>query len=130
MHRAGLQLLEQGQQVGAEAGDAVALARLVGAAVATDVHEDHPVVVGKRRHLHLPVQAAGAQAVQQHQRLALAVFLVVQRATFMFEVGHRRDSCQAWAGAAKGTSSGAVSKLRSNSTRICVAGPRGLSLFE
>ncbi|MNR40258.1 hypothetical protein D3C85_1585320 [compost metagenome] len=98
--------------------------------MATDVHQDHPVVTGKCRHLHLPVLTAGAQAMEQYQRIALAVFLVVQRTTFMFEIGHGHDSCQAWAGAAKGTSSGAVSKLRSNSIRICVAGPKGLSLLE
>ncbi|MNJ51472.1 hypothetical protein D3C77_467770 [compost metagenome] len=130
MHRAGLQVFQQGQQVGAETCDAVALTRLVGAAVAADVHQDHPVVAGKGWHLHFPIQATGAQAVQQHQRIALAIFLVVQRATFVFEISHGRNSCQAWAGAAKGTSSGAVSKLRSNSMRICVAGPRGLSLLE
>ncbi|MNE08934.1 hypothetical protein D3C80_1015980 [compost metagenome] len=130
VYRSSLQLFEQGQQVGAETLNAIAFARLVGAAVTADVHEDHPVVTGKCRHLHFPVLATRPQPMQQHQGFTLAIFLVVQRATFMFEIGHGRDSCQAWAGAAKGTSKGAVSKLRSNSIRICVAGPKGLSLLE
>ena len=130
MSGAEVQVFNQGDQVGAEPGDAVALAGFVGATVAAYIRHDHPVAGRQRRDLLFPVQGAGTQPVDQQQRRAVAIFLIVQVATFVFEIGHAYTPCQACSGAAKGASSGAVSKVRSSSMRICVAGPKGLSLFE
>ncbi|MNI73316.1 hypothetical protein D3C73_1293170 [compost metagenome] len=123
-------MLDQGDQVGAEPGDAVALAGFVRTPVTAYVRHDHPITGRECRNLFFPVQGTGTQTVDQQQWNAVAIFLIVQVATFMFEIGHRFTPCQACSGAANGASSGAVSKLRSRSMRICVAGPSGLSLFE
>jgi hypothetical protein len=89
VHRRQVQVLEQGDQVGAEAGDAVAFVGFVGAAVAAHIGDDDPVMLGQRRDLVFPVLATGAQPMDQHERVALAVFLIVQRASIVFEIGHR-----------------------------------------
>lgn len=80
----------------------------------------------------LPVQVVGRA---QAQRLKLCQGLIASltpssdsqlEPAFAAGPGHHTYT---WAGAAKGTSNGAVSKLRSRSMRICVAGPRDFSLL-
>ncbi|MNY26051.1 hypothetical protein D3C86_1598770 [compost metagenome] len=128
--RTEIEVLDQCNQVSAESGNAVALPGFVRTAVTAHIRDDHPVAGGKCRDLFFPVQRAGTETVDQQQRYAVAIFLIVQVATFVFEIGHAYTPCQACSGAANGASSGAVSNVRSSSMRICVAGPSGLSLFE
>ncbi|MNV74227.1 hypothetical protein D3C71_1674300 [compost metagenome] len=88
MHPAEAQVFDQCSHVFGKAGDAVAFARLVRAAVTADVDGDHPVVRRQLGDLVFPVAGTRAQAMHQQHRRALAVLLVVQLATVVIEVGH------------------------------------------
>jgi hypothetical protein len=56
VHRRQAQVLDQRRQVGGETGDAVALARFVGLAVAAHVEGDHPVPGLQLGNLAFPVR--------------------------------------------------------------------------
>ncbi|GGJ36165.1 hypothetical protein GCM10009085_32460 [Pseudomonas avellanae] len=78
MHRPQPKVLNQRFDVIAHGFNAIALVRLVGAAMTAHVHDHDAVVAGQHRNLVLPVLTAGTQAVQQQNRLALAILFVVQ----------------------------------------------------
>ena len=65
MHLAQSQVLDQRRHIGGEGGDPVALARLVGLAVAAHIQGNHPVVLTQHGSLVLPVADARTQAVNQ-----------------------------------------------------------------
>ncbi len=83
-----VQVFDQGDQVEGETLDAVALPGFIGTPMATHIHHDQAVMPGQHRNLQFPILAAGAQAVDQNQRGAVTIFLVMQAAPFMFEPGH------------------------------------------
>lgn len=83
-----VQVFDQGEQVEGKALDTVALSRFVGAPMAAYIHHDQAVMPGQHRDLQLPILAAGAQAMDQDQRRAVTVFLVMQVAAFVVEPGH------------------------------------------
>ncbi|MNF55191.1 hypothetical protein D3C84_366450 [compost metagenome] len=56
--------------------------------MAAHIGDDDPIVSGQHRDLVFPVLAAGAEPVNQDERFALAIFLIVQRASIVFEKGH------------------------------------------
>ena len=83
-----LQVFDQRHQVCGKAGDAVALPGFVGAPVTAHIQQHQAVMSGQHGDLQFPILATGAQAVDQDQWHAVAIFLVMQGATFMFEIGH------------------------------------------
>jgi hypothetical protein len=72
--------LQQGGQVGGQAGQAQAEGAHLRPAVAAQVHRDHAVAVGELVELRGPHVVAEGDAVQQHQRAALALLGVVDGA--------------------------------------------------
>ncbi|MDT4871388.1 hypothetical protein FQZ97_1065150 [compost metagenome] len=82
------QVFDQRGHVLGEGGDVVALAGLVGAAVAAYVDDDDPVVGGEDGDLVFPIPGTGTQAVDQHHRHAVSVVLVVQLTAVVLEIGH------------------------------------------
>ncbi len=88
MGRWQVEVFDQGDQVEGKPFDAVALPGFVRATMAAHVNHDQAVVPGEYRYLQFPILAAGAQAVNQDQGVAMAVFLVMQAAAFMIEPGH------------------------------------------
>jgi hypothetical protein len=58
---------------------AYGLRRAIAAAVAAQVHDDHAVPVGERRHDVGPRGAGYGEAVRKHKRVARPVFPVLQR---------------------------------------------------
>ena len=88
MGRWQVEVFDQRDQVEGKPLDAVALPGFGRATMAAHVNHDQVVVSGEYRYLQFPILAAGAQAVDQDQRVAMAIFFVMQAAAFMVEPGH------------------------------------------